>query len=346
MEVTFVLSVLEELLNYDLPKELIAQQLAEPRDHCKLLVVHRDTGELEDKVFYQITEYLRPGDVLVLNNTKVLRARVKGKRETGGRIELLLVRPLEHNQWQCLIKPLRRMKNGEKILLNGGAEAKFISRDGNTATVDFGISPQHLDDYLDEWGEVPTPPYIKRKVAPEEYQTVYASNPGAVAAPTAGLHFTNELLEQIRESGVHIAYVTLHVALGTFEKLAEDWQSRDYLHEETFFVSEKTAQIVNNAKASGGRIFAVGTTSVRSLESAAGNDGRLRSTYGDTSLFIKPGYEWKIVDKLITNFHLPQTSLLLLVSSFATPELILNAYKHAIDKRYMFYSLGDAMLIL
>ncbi|WP_018963198.1 tRNA preQ1(34) S-adenosylmethionine ribosyltransferase-isomerase QueA [Coprothermobacter platensis] len=340
------MTALEELLNYDLPKDLIAQELTEPRDRCRMLVLHRDTGVLEDKFFYQIAEYIKPGDVLVLNNTKVLKARVRGIRQTGGAVEILLVRPLPENQWECLIKPLRRIKADEKIILNGGAEITFVQRMDHTAIVQFYMSPQELDQYLNQWGEVPTPPYIKRKVSFEEYQTVYAEKPGAVAAPTAGLHFTNELLKQLEESGIKVTYVTLHVALGTFEKLADNWQERDALHQETFFVSEDTIRIVNDAKRDGKRIFAVGTTTVRSLESAAGSDGVVKSTFGDTSLFIKPGYTWKVVDKLITNFHLPQTSLLLLVSSFATPELILKAYKHAIDERYRFYSLGDAMLIL
>lgn len=340
------LSALEELLNYELPKHLIAQKLSDPRDACRLLVVHRDTGTLEDKRFYQIKDYVKPGDVLVLNNTKVLKARIKGRRKTGGAVEILLVRPLRDNVWECLLKPLRKIKIGEVLLLNGGAEVKLLERTERTAIIELGMSAQELDSYLDDWGEVPTPPYIRRKVPAEEYQTVFASKPGAVAAPTAGLHFTENLLQDLKNMGVKVSYVTLHVALGTFESLASDWQEKSELHQETFFVSAETAKTVNEAKESGHSVFAVGTTVVRSLESAACDDGKLNSVFSDTSLFIKPGYSWKVVDKLVTNFHLPQTSLLLLVSSFATPDLILKAYRHAIEEEYKFYSLGDAMLIL
>ncbi|HPU69852.1 MAG TPA: tRNA preQ1(34) S-adenosylmethionine ribosyltransferase-isomerase QueA [Coprothermobacter proteolyticus] len=340
------LSALEELLSYELPKHLIAQKLSDPRDACRLLVVHRDTGELEDRRFFEIKDYLTPGDVLVLNDTKVLKARIKGRRKTGGAVEVLLVRPLRDNIWECLIRPLRKIKIGETLLLNGGAQVKLLERTERTATVEFQMSAQELDSYLDDWGEVPTPPYIRRKVPAEEYQTVFACKPGAVAAPTAGLHFTENLLQDLKNMGVKVTYVTLHVALGTFESLAADWEQRSELHQETFFVPAGTASIVNQAKESGHRVFAVGTTVVRSLESAVSDDGKLKAVFADTSLFIKPGYSWKIVDKLVTNFHLPQTSLLLLVSAFATPELILKAYKHAIEQEYKFYSLGDAMLIL
>lgn len=340
------MDILDRLLNYELPEELIAQEPVEPRDHCRLLVVDRSSGTLSDRRFYELTEFLEPGDVLVLNDTKVLKARLYGRRRTGGRVEILLIRPMQDGRWLSLVRPLRKMRPNEVIELDGGARLLFADRVGDEAVVQFEMSADELSVYLDRWGHVPLPPYIKGSISESDYQTVYARTYGAVAAPTAGLHFTPELLRRLESLGVLVKYVTLHVGLGTFESLRDDWQHQHTLHAESFHVPEETAAAVNAARALGKKVVSVGTTSTRALESATDEKGLVKGAYGDTSLFIKPGYRFKVVDRLITNFHLPKTSLLLLVAAFASPELMLKAYEHAVAQRYRFYSLGDAMLIL
>lgn len=345
---------------YELPQELIAQDPLEDRSSSRLMVLNRYTGEWEHRIFRDITDYLRKGDCLVLNNTKVIPARLIGEKihnqadETSGenghgaRIELLLLRRKENDVWETLVKPGKRAKPGTRISFGDGiltGEILDIVEDGNRLVKFYyqGI----FEEILDQLGEMPLPPYITKVLKDKNrYQTVYAKYEGSAAAPTAGLHFTEELLEKIKNMGVEIAYVTLHVGLGTFRPVKEDDISMHHMHSEYYRVLQEEADKVNRAKKNGGRVICVGTTSCRTVESSCDENGYLKAGCGETSIFIYPGYRFKIMDGLITNFHLPESTLIMLVSAFAGRENILRAYKEAVDKRYRFFSFGDAMLII
>ena len=334
---------------YDLPEELIAQDPLEDRSSSRLLVLNRETGEVEHRQFTDILDYMEPGDCVVINDTKVIPARLIGEREgTGGHVEVLLLKRLTGDDWECLVKPGRKAREGQRIVFGDGrlcAQVQEIVEEGNRV-IHFeyeGI----FEEVLDALGEMPLPPYIKHKLAdPDRYQTVYAKNSGSAAAPTAGLHFTPELLEKVRGKGVDIAPVTLHVGLGTFRPVKEENVLDHHMHEEWYAVSEGTAARINRAKESGHRVICVGTTSCRTIESAAGEDGIVRAGSGDTRLFIYPGYRFKVMDRLITNFHLPESTLLMLVAALAGREAVLSAYKEAVQERYRFFSFGDAMIIV
>ena len=330
------------------PEELIAQDPLEDRSSSRLLVLDKETGEIEHKIFKDIIDYLNPGDCLVVNNTKVIPARLIGEREgTGAHIEVLLLKRRENDIWEVLVKPGKKAKPGTIINFGGDklqAEVLEVVDDGNRL-IQFrykGI----FEEILDELGQMPLPPYITHKLQDKNrYQTVYAKYEGSAAAPTAGLHFTKELLEKIKEKGVTIASVTLHVGLGTFRPVKVENILEHHMHSEHFQIEESEAKKINDARKNGGRIIAVGTTSTRTLESAALEDGTIPATSGDTSIFIYPGYKFKAIDCLITNFHLPESTLVMLVSALAGRDNILNAYKVAVDERYRFFSFGDAMFI-
>ncbi|WP_211230007.1 tRNA preQ1(34) S-adenosylmethionine ribosyltransferase-isomerase QueA [Desulfovirgula thermocuniculi] len=335
--------------DFELPPELIAQEPAGRRDESRLLVLFRATGRLEHRLFRDLVEYLVPGDVLVLNETRVIPARLRAKKAgNGGEVELLLLRQLEGECWEALVRPGRRAKPGTRLVLGGGlAECVVGERTGTGGRRVYFSSPLPVSELIARLGEVPLPPYIKKYPQdPERYQTVYARRDGSVAAPTAGLHFTPELLERIEKSGVKIARILLHVGLGTFRPVRVEDITRHHMHAEYYEVSPEAAEVINGARAGGGRVVAVGTTSVRCLETVAGEDGRVKPGAGWTDLFIYPGYRFRAVDALITNFHLPRSTLLMLVSAFAGREKILAAYRVAVEKRYRFFSFGDAMLIL
>ncbi len=334
---------------YDLPEELIAQDPLEDRSASRLLVLDKETGEVQHRHFTDVIEYMKPGDCVVINDTKVIPARLLGEREeTGGHVEVLLLRRLTGDDWECLVKPGKKARTGQRIVFGDGrlrAVVSEIVEEGNRI-IHFeydGI----FEEVLDALGEMPLPPYIKHKLAdPDRYQTVYAKNRGSAAAPTAGLHFTEELMSKVREKGVVIAPVTLHVGLGTFRPVKEENVLDHHMHEEWYSVSSETAEKINAAKSGGHRVICVGTTSCRTVESAAGEDGMVRAGSGDTRLFIYPGYRFKIMDRLITNFHLPESTLLMLVSAMAGREHTLAAYDEAVRERYRFFSFGDAMIVL
>ena len=333
---------------FDLPEELIAQDPLEDRTSSRLLVLNKETGETEHHVFRDILDMVGPGDCMVLNNTKVIPARLYGaKEDTGAGIEILLLKRLEKDLWECLVKPGKKCKPGARIVFGDGrlkAEIKETKDDGNRliAFEYEGI----WEEVLDALGEMPLPPYITHKLQDKNrYQTVYAKYEGSAAAPTAGLHFTRNLLEQIEAKGVKIAYVTLHVGLGTFRPVKVDDVTNHHMHSEYYEVTEETARIVNETKAKGGRIICVGTTSCRTVESASTEDGILHAGCGNTEIFIYPGYKFKILDALITNFHLPESTLVMLVSALAGKEQVLAAYEEAIKERYRFFSFGDAMFV-
>ncbi|HEY8496330.1 MAG TPA: tRNA preQ1(34) S-adenosylmethionine ribosyltransferase-isomerase QueA [Limnochordales bacterium] len=334
--------------DYELPEELIAQTPVEPRDAARLLVVHRDTGLMEHRIFRDLPQYLRAGDVLVLNDTRVMPARLFGvKASTGGRVEVLLLRRRGPDAWEALVRPGRRLPVGTRIVFGEGQlSAEVIDRTEAGGRVLRFAPADDLDERLKELGQVPLPPYIRAPLAdPERYQTVYARDAGSAAAPTAGLHFTPELLDRLQGMGVEIVYLTLHVGLGTFRPVQAERVEEHRMHAEYFSVPQATAEAVNAAKREGRRVVAVGTTVARTLEASAA-DGRVRCGDGWTDLFIYPGYRWKIVDALITNFHLPRSTLLMLVSALLGRERTLAAYQEAVRQRYRFYSFGDAMLIL
>lgn len=338
--------------DYDLPMDLIAQHPIAKRDESRLLVVDRKSRSIAHRRFREIVEYLCPGDVLVLNDTKVIRARLMGRRATGGKVEALLLRQTENDFWEALFKPSSRLKPFEQIDFEGGAvRAELVEPCDEGVWVARFMADGDLLQTLEKVGRVPLPPYIKRThglPAPadaERYQTVYARRPGAVAAPTAGLHFTPALLDKIKAMGVNIAYITLHVGLGTFKPITVEDVSQHKMHSEWFEVTEAAAEAINAARRAGKRIVAVGTTACRVLESAVGPEGIVPQR-GMTDIFIYPPYKFRSTDALITNFHLPRTTLLLLVCAFAGRELIMTAYKEAIQERYRFYSYGDAMLVL
>ena len=331
---------------YDLPEARIAQTPVEPRDHSRLMVVHRSTGEIEHKHFYDIIDYLNPGDCLVVNETKVIPARLYGERPTGGAMEVLLLKQVGPKRWETLVRPGKKLKPGAEVIFGGGRlRGKVLeTTDVGGRIVEFECKGT-FEAALDELGEMPLPPYIHEKLQDRDrYQTVYAKQDGSAAAPTAGLHFTPELLERIREKGIDIVPVLLHVGLGTFRPVKVENIEDHEMHTEYFEVPEEAARRINAARERGGRIVAVGTTSVRTLESAA-KDGRVQAMRGDTNIFIKPGYRWQMVDALITNFHLPGSTLVMLVSAFYNRERILDAYRLAVEEQYRFFSFGDAMLI-
>ena len=333
---------------YDLPEELIAQTPLKQRDCSKLLVLDRDTGETEHKIFSNIVDYLQPGDCLVMNDSRVLPARLLGCRPTGGAAELLLLRQLDDTHWECLAKPGRKLQPGQKVIFGDGeltAEVTQICEDGNRI-VEFSFEGIFLE-VLERLGKMPLPPYIKEELHDQErYQTVYSHQVGSAAAPTAGLHFTNELLGRVRQKGVKTAFVTLHVGLGTFRPVKADEITDHHMHAELCMLDEETAKILNQTKHSGGRIICVGTTSCRTLESLVNPDGTFEAKSRWTDIFIYPGYAFKAMDGLITNFHLPESTLVMLVSAFAGRENVLHAYQEAVDLRYRFFSFGDAMLII
>ena len=332
---------------YDLPEERIAQTPVEPRDHSRLMVIHRDTDEIEHRHFYDVIDYLNPGDVLVVNDTRVIPARLYGERPTGGACELLLLKQLAPKRWETLVKPGKKLKPGAEIVFGDGRLCGRVleTTDVGGRIVEFECEGT-FEAALDALGEMPLPPYIHEQLEDRErYQTVYARHEGSAAAPTAGLHFTPELLDRIREKGIDVVPVLLHVGLGTFRPVKVENIEEHQMHSEHFEVTEDAARRVNAARERGGRVIAVGTTSVRTLESAAEN-GKLVAKRGETSIFIRPGYRYQMVDALITNFHLPGSTLMMLVSALYDREKILSAYETAVKENYRFFSFGDAMLIL
>lgn len=333
--------------DYVLPPELIAQEPVEPRDMSRLMVVRRASGELEHRRFRDLVEYLDPGDLLVLNDTRVLPARLVGRKATGGHVEVLLVKHLGGDRWEALAKPSRRLPPGTELTF-GGRLRVVLEGYGSAQTRIVRLEADgDVWEALHAVGQVPLPPYIERPLAdPERYQTVYARHEGSAAAPTAGLHFTEELFRRLDARGVRRAYVTLHVGIGTFRPVTVERVRDHVMHSEWYRVPPETAALVNETKAAGRRVVAVGTTSCRTLESAAAPDGTVTPGAGETSLFIYPGYRFRVIDALITNFHLPRSTLLMLVAAFAGKELTDRAYREAVERRYRFYSLGDAMLIL
>ena len=333
---------------YDLPPELIAQTPLTDRSASRLLVLNKESGEISHEHFYDITAHLKPGDCLVMNNTRVIPARLYGCKEgTGGKIEFLLLKRLELDKWEVILRPGKKAKPGSCFEFGGGllrAEVLEVIEDGNRI-VRFEYDGV-WEEILDKLGEMPLPPYIKEKLSDKErYQTVYSKIEGSAAAPTAGLHFTKELLKKIEDMGVETAYLTLHVGLGTFRPVSVDNVEEHIMHSEFYQVSPETAEKINRTRERGGRIIAVGTTSVRTLETVADDDGRMRAASGETSIFIYPGYKFKAVDALITNFHLPESTLVMLVSALAGKENIFKAYNTAVREKYRFFSFGDAMLI-
>ena len=335
--------------DFDLPEELIAQTPLEKRDASRLLVVDKETGAFSDQHFDQIIDQLQPGDALVMNNTRVLPARLYGsKPETGGHVELLLLKNTKGDDWEVLAKPAKRLRVGAQISFGDGRLTATVVEelDHGGRIVRFGYEGIFLE-VLESLGEMPLPPYIHEKLADRErYQTVYAKENGSAAAPTAGLHFTEELLEQIAAKGVKLVYLTLHVGLGTFRPVSVDSLDDHEMHSEFYSLSEEAAQTLRQVKANGGRVIAVGTTSIRTLETIGSKfQGQIQADSGWTNIFIKPGYDWKVVDAFSTNFHLPKSTLVMLVSAFAGRSLTLEAYEHAIAERYRFFSFGDAMFI-
>lgn len=333
---------------YDLPEELIAQTPLEKRDSSRLLVMDRHTGALEHKHFYDVIDYLEPGDCLVMNDSRVLPARLLGHRPTGGAVEVLLLRDLGDKKWECLCKPGRKMQVGSEVIFGNGeltATVVAVQEDGNRV-VEFHYEGIFLEA-LEHLGKMPLPPYIKAELEDNErYQTVYSRELGSAAAPTAGLHFTEELLQKIHEKGVNTAFVTLHVGLGTFRPVKAEEISQHHMHSELCMISEETAQLLNQTRVRGGRIICVGTTSCRTLESLVKEDSSFEAGSKWTEIFIYPGYEFKAMQGLITNFHLPESTLVMLVSAFAGRENVLHAYEEAVKERYRFFSFGDAMCIL
>lgn len=338
--------------NYNLPEELIAKYPTKKRDEAKMLVVDKITGDMVHKHFYDFIDYLNPNDILILNNTKVIPARLLGKKETGANIEIFLTRYLGNNDWQAIIRNSKRLKDGDivtisdilKVLIKKKGEA---NNDGNIPEhlVELIYSNGSMEEILNKTGKIPLPPYIQREVEEkdkEDYQTVYAKVSGSVAAPTAGLHFTSEILEKIEKKGIKIAYVTLNVGLGTFLPVKTNDINNHKMHTESYFIPKETADIINNKK---GSLVAIGTTSLRCLEANFKKYGKIKEGYDETDIFIYPPYNFKVVDKLLTNFHLPKSTLLMLVSAFSSREIILNAYNEAIKNNYRFFSYGDCTFL-
>ena len=333
---------------YDLPEELIAQTPLQKRDTSRLLVMDRRTGEVRHQHFYDIVDHLQPGDCLVMNDSRVLPARLLGHRPTGGAVELLLLRDLGDKKWECLAKPGRKLQPGQKVSFGNGelsATILTVQDDGNRV-VEFHYEGIFLE-VLERLGKMPLPPYIKAELQDQErYQTVYSKAVGSAAAPTAGLHFTNELLDKIRAKGIKTAFVTLHVGLGTFRPVKAEEITEHHMHSEICMIGQETADILNETKKNGGRVICVGTTSCRTLESLVNDNGTFEAKSKWTEIFIYPGYTFKAMDGLITNFHLPESTLVMLVSAFAGREQVLAAYEEAVKERYRFFSFGDAMTIL
>ncbi len=333
--------------NYELPEELIAQVPIENREMSKLMVLDKNKKTIEHKIFKDILEYLEPGDVLVRNNTKVLPARLYGEKDTGAKVEFLLLNNIEGDIWETIVKPGNKLKQGAKVIFGKGLlKAEIIDTlPGGTRKVKFEYNGI-FNEILDKIGLMPLPPYITERLEKKErYQTVYAKHDGSAAAPTAGLHFTEELFDKLQKKGILIANVTLHVGIGTFRPVKVDTVETHDMHSERYYISGKDADIINTAKANGKRVIAVGTTSCRVIETVANNDGVLVEQSGETKIFIYPGYEFKILDGIITNFHLPESTLLMLISALAGQEYIMEAYKEAVKEKYRFFSFGDAMLI-
>ena len=332
---------------YDLPEELIAQTPLEQRDTSRLMVLDRNTGAINHRHFYDIIEYLQPGDCLVMNDSRVLPARLLGHRPTGGAVEVLLLRDLGNKKWECLCKPGRKMQVGHEVIFGNGelsAVVTQVQQDGNRV-VEFHYEGIFLE-VLERLGKMPLPPYIKAELQDQErYQTVYSKEVGSAAAPTAGLHFTADLLQKIRDKGVQTAFVTLHVGLGTFRPVKAEEITEHHMHSELCMMSQQTAEILNQTRASGGRIICVGTTSCRTLESLAKEDGSFEASSKWTDIFIYPGYTFKAMQGLITNFHLPESTLVMLVSAFAGKDHVMHAYDQAVKEKYRFFSFGDAMFI-
>ena len=335
---------------YDLPQELIAQTPIEPRNMSRLMVIDKNTGEVEHKIFKDLTDYLRAGDCLILNDTRVIPARIYGvKKETGAVVEFLLLKQSENNVWECLCKPGKRAKIGTEFVFGDGiveCEVIDVTGDGNRK-VQFKCDSKEIYNILDKIGKMPLPPYITEELKNGElYQTVYSKELGSAAAPTAGLHFTKEMLKEIENKGIKIGYVTLHVGLGTFRPVKVDDVTKHKMHSEHYHISKETADLINDTKANGGRVISVGTTSTRTLESVATKHGCICEDEDDTSIFIYPGYEFKCIDGLVTNFHLPESTLIMLISAFAGYDNVMNVYKIAVDEKYRFFSFGDACLFI
>ncbi len=333
--------------NYELPEELIAQVPLEKRDESRLMVLNREKQTIENKIFKDIIDFLEPGDCLVRNNTKVIPARIYGKKETGANVEFLLLNNIEGDIWESIVRPGNKLHIGTKVIFGGGLlEAEILDiMPGGTRKVEFhykGI----FNEILDQIGLMPLPPYIHEELKEKErYQTVYAKYNGSAAAPTAGLHFTPELLKQIQEKGINIANVTLHVGIGTFRPVKEDEVQKHEMHSEHYYIKSEDVEKINRAKKNGKRVIAIGTTSCRVLETVADEEGMLKPQEGDTQIFIYPGYKFKCIDALITNFHLPQSTLLMLVSALAGKDYTMQAYQEAVKQKYRFFSFGDAMFI-
>ena len=343
--------------DYDLPPGLIAQHPAEKRDHSRLMVLNREEKTIEHKSFFEIADYLKKGDVLVLNDTKVIPARLEGKKQTGGKVEVLLLKPIANGKadesvWRCLVKSSKKPNLSSKIVFDQSLTAEIIEEDNGEYILAFSCE-DNFERVLDRLGKTPLPPYIKREsdfdegiVDRERYQTVFARCRGAVAAPTAGLHFTRKLLDQITGKGVELVYLTLEVGWGTFQPVRVENIEQHRMHAEQFILHAEAARAINEARQRGSRIIGVGTTTTRLLESVADDSGLVKSVKGSTDLFIYPGYTFKAIDCLITNFHVPRSTLIMLVSAFAGREFILEAYRAAIQEKYRFYSYGDAMMII
>lgn len=334
---------------YELPQELIAQTPLEPRDSSRLMILNKSDGSIEHKIFRDIIDYLNPGDCLILNDTRVIPARIYGVKEgTGAVVEFLLLNQRENNVWECLCKPGKRAKIGTKFVFGEGivkCEVIDVTDDGNRI-IHFDCDSKKIYNILDKIGKMPLPPYITEELKDgERYQTVYSRELGSAAAPTAGLHFTNELLNRIKEKGVKIGYVTLHVGLGTFRPVKVEDVTKHKMHSEHYHISKETADLINETKKKGGRVISVGTTSTRTLESVATKNGCICEDEDNTSIFIYPGYKFKCIDALITNFHLPESTLIMLVSALAGYNNIMNAYNIAVKEKYRFFSFGDAMFI-
>lgn len=343
------MSLSTEDFDYDLPEELIAQTPIKDRDHSRLLILDHKTGEYQDKHFYDILDYLNPGDALVMNNSRVLPARLYGtKEDTDGHEEVLLLNNIEGDKWEVLMKPARRAKVGTKVQFGDGQlEAEVLEDlEHGGKIIEFHYQGIFME-ILEQLGEMPLPPYIKEKLDdPDRYQTVYAKENGSAAAPTAGLHWTKDLLKKVEEKGVKLVYVTLHVGLGTFRPVTETDVDKHVMHSEFYRLDEDSAKTLNEVRKNGGKIVATGTTSIRTLETIGTKfNGEIKADSGWTDIFIKPGYEWKVVDEFITNFHLPKSTLVMLVAAFTGRENILNAYRHAVEEKYRFFSFGDAMFI-
>jgi len=332
--------------DFDLPAELVAQTPIEPRDSCRLLVLERATSALSHRRFTDLPSLLRPGDLVVLNDTRVFPARLDGRKPTGGLVSTLLIRHVDDREWVALVQPALRIGQVIQFTADFSAEVTAIGADGDRC-LRFNRDGADLDWLIHQVGRMPTPPYVKSLLArPDDYQTVYAREEGSVAAPTAGLHFTDSLVQDLVSRGIELAYLTLHVGLGTFRTIKVDDVSRHQMHAESFQILEKAARQINRARDQGRRVVAVGTTTVRTLESVADPDGRVQTASGETTLFIVPGYRFRCVDALITNFHVPRSTLLILVSALAGRERILTAYEEAKARGYRFFSFGDSMLIL